>query len=89
MLCSVVSLIISLALKSPYGKRSIKYVLYCIVSLSEFPAKKIRTMSQSQDKEETKPIVSPDETAHTGFGEMFTQATIEQQELTLEKRQGL
>ena len=31
MLCSVVSLIVSLALKSPYGKRSIKYVLYCIV----------------------------------------------------------
>jgi len=42
-------------------------------------------MSRSQDKEETKPIVSPDETVHTGFGEMFTQATIEQQELTLEK----
>jgi len=42
-------------------------------------------MSQSQDKEETKPIISPDETAHTGFGEMFTQATIKQQELTLEK----
>ena len=29
MLCSVVSLIVSLALKSPYGERSIKYVLYC------------------------------------------------------------
>ena len=26
--CSVVSLIVSLALKSPYGERSIKYVLH-------------------------------------------------------------
>ena len=31
LLYSVVSLIVSLALKSPYGKRSVKYVLYCIV----------------------------------------------------------
>jgi len=42
-------------------------------------------MSQSQDKEEAEPIISPDETADTGFGKMFTQGTIEQQELTLEK----
>jgi len=36
-------------------------------------------MSQSQNKEEREPSVSPDETANTGFGEMFTQGTIEQQ----------
>ena len=41
---------------------------------------KIRSMSQSQNKEETEPSVTPDETANTGFGEMFTQGTIEQQQ---------
>ena len=31
LLCSVFSLIVSLALKSPYGERSIKYVIFVIV----------------------------------------------------------
>ena len=36
LLCSVVSLIVSLALKSPYGERSIKYVLYVLYCIDGF-----------------------------------------------------